>query len=86
MGGYAIHIPDNLPVSKMFLPAGWIRTWFLTDRAIERFLLSDGRWQDDFPDLSKEEIESKSKANGLAKTLVCAQVLWFLAQCVTRGA
>ncbi|KAF6239334.1 hypothetical protein HO173_002596 [Letharia columbiana] len=36
------------------------------------------------PNLSEEEIESKSKANGLAKALVCIQALWFIAQCLTR--
>lgn len=33
---------------------------------------------------SKEEIASKSKADGFAKALVCMQALWFLAQCLTR--
>jgi hypothetical protein len=36
------------------------------------------------PDLSESEILDKSKANQLAKGLVCLQALWFLAQCITR--
>jgi len=36
------------------------------------------------PDISKEEISDKSKANGLAKTVVCVQAFWFCVQCITR--
>ena len=36
------------------------------------------------PQLSLEQIEDKAKANGLAKTIVCAQAIWFCLQCVTR--
>ena len=36
------------------------------------------------PDLSKSEITDKSKANGLAKTLVCLQASWFCAQMLGR--
>ncbi|KAF2464834.1 uncharacterized protein BDR25DRAFT_295994 [Lindgomyces ingoldianus] len=36
------------------------------------------------PDLSIEQIEDKSKANGLTKALVCLQALWFCVQCITR--
>lgn len=33
---------------------------------------------------SKEEIASKSKADGITKAFVCTQALWFIAQCFTR--
>jgi len=36
------------------------------------------------PDLSESDILDKSKANGFAKFLVCAQALWFCAQCIFR--
>ena len=36
------------------------------------------------PDLSAAEIMDKSKANGLAKTLVCLQAAWFCLQCIGR--
>jgi hypothetical protein len=36
------------------------------------------------PDISKEEISDKSKANGLAKSIVCVQAFWFCVQCITR--
>lgn len=40
--------------------------------------------QDLLPNLSKEEIYDKSKASGLAKTLVCLQAAWFCTQIVAR--
>jgi hypothetical protein len=36
------------------------------------------------PDLSEPEIEDKSKANGLAKFLVCIQAAWFIVQTLGR--
>jgi hypothetical protein len=36
------------------------------------------------PDLSRESIRDKSKANGLAKFLVCVQAIWFIAQTIGR--
>jgi hypothetical protein len=36
------------------------------------------------PDLSRSDIGDKSKANGLAKFLVCVQAIWFIAQTVGR--
>ena len=38
------------------------------------------------PDISEEDIRDKSKANGLAKVLVCLQAIWFCVQCVVRVA
>lgn len=39
---------------------------------------------DKLPNLSSAEISDKSKADGLAKTLVCLQATWMLAQSVGR--
>ena len=36
------------------------------------------------PDITDEEISDKSKANGLAKMLVCLQTGWFMLQCLGR--
>ena len=83
MGGLAIRIPDNLPESKKFLPSDNSETWFLTSNGVHH-LLEQETTHDDLPDLSAEEIRSKSKANGLAKALVCIQAIWFIAQCITR--
>lgn len=84
MGGLAIRIPATLPESKKFLPPMSRNTWFLDQRGIRYLFDKDDIVLNDIPDLSEEEIKSKSKANGLAKTLVCAQALWFVAQCISR--
>jgi hypothetical protein len=36
------------------------------------------------PDISKELIRDKSKADGFGKTLVCLQAFWFCTQCISR--
>ena len=36
------------------------------------------------PDISEEDIRDKSKADGLAKFLVCLQAIWFCTQCISR--
>lgn len=83
MGGLAFTIPENLSESKRFLPYDTSETWFVGDHGIS-LLLQQKKYRDVIPDLSEEEIKSKSKANGLAKALVCIQALWFIAQCLTR--
>ena len=83
MGGIAFEIPDNIPESRKFLPSHLKETWFIGNKAI-RLLLEQAEYRDIIPNLSVGEIESRSKANGLAKTLVCIQALWFIAQCITR--
>ena len=39
-----------------------------------------------FFDISSEEMSDRSKADLVAKGLVCLQVIWFLIQCVARKA
>ncbi|KAG7008209.1 hypothetical protein G7Y79_00006g018290 [Physcia stellaris] len=84
MGGFAVQIPGNLPESEKFLPSDDSETWFLTEAGIHFLLNKEGNGSDEVPDLSEEDIKSKSKANGLAKGLICLQALWFIAQCLTR--
>jgi hypothetical protein len=52
----------------------------------ERFseLLMAGKIE--FPTLTVEEIEDRSKADGFSKTIALAQTLWFVAQCLSRVA
>ena len=83
MGGFAIRVPGNLPEAKEFRPAGRDEIFFLTEPGV-RHLVSPEIGRDEHPNLSEEEIKSKSKANGVAKALVCVQALWFVAQCLTR--
>ena len=70
MGGIAFEVPENLPESEKFLPSHSKETWFVSYNGI-KFLSEQGDNRDLIPNLTKEEIKSKSKANGLAKSLVC---------------
>ena len=45
-------------------------------------LLSAGKI--DFPTITAEEIEDRSKSDGFSKTIALGQTLWFVAQCITR--
>ena len=81
MGGIAFETPGSLPEPKRFLPSHQKEIWFANDAAILHLSKYDG---DVIPDLLEEEIKSKSKANGVAKALVCIQALWFIAQSSTR--
>ena len=52
----------------------------------ERFseLLTAGKIE--FPTVTVEEIEDRSKADGFSKTIALGQTLWFVAQCISRRA
>ena len=80
MGGLAIHISESLPESQKFFPLNTSETVFIGRDALEYLIEKEP----ELLDLSEIEIKSKSKANGLAKALVCIQALWFIAQCLTR--
>ena len=47
-------------------------------------LLTAGKIE--FPVVAEEEIEDRSKADGFSKTIAFGQTLWFIAQCIARGA
>ncbi|KAL8996922.1 MAG: hypothetical protein Q9169_003681 [Polycauliona sp. 2 TL-2023] len=81
MGGLAFTIPPDLPESEQFVPKKACGTWFITQAGLKS-LLKIGL--DHMATLSEEGIKSKSKANGLAKALVCTQAMWFLTTCITR--
>ena len=40
----------------------------------------------EFPNVTVEEIEDRSKADGFSKTIALGQTLWFVAQCLARRA
>ena len=52
----------------------------------ERFseLLTAGKVE--FPTVTVEEIEDRSKADGFSKSIALCQTLWFVAQCIARRA
>ena len=47
-------------------------------------LLTAGKIE--FPTVTVEEIEDRSKADGFSKTIALGQTLWFVAQCIARKA
>lgn len=83
MGGWAIKETGNLPESEKFLSSDIDEFWFL-DHSGARFLLKDVSIRSQLPNLTEEEIKSKSKASGLAKTIICLQASWFIAQCLSH--
>ena len=84
MGGLAIRNPNELPESHKFLPGDSTKNPILFDEGILQAFVENNSTDDDSIDLSREEIKSKTKASGLAKSLVCVQASWFIAQVLTR--
>lgn len=52
---------------------------------LEEMELLYSRGTIDFPDITQRQIEDKSKGDGLSKSLVVLQTLWFVVQCVARA-
>ncbi|KAF2669465.1 hypothetical protein BT63DRAFT_261688 [Microthyrium microscopicum] len=77
MGGFAF---DTSRSEANFLPDGRTRLP-LTSLGIHQLTEAAPSL---LPDLSESEIKDKSKANGLGKTIVCSQALWFCLQCISR--
>ncbi|KAI4145262.1 MAG: hypothetical protein L6R39_003879 [Caloplaca ligustica] len=78
MGGFAFSTAAR--ANEDFLPSQHTRCT-ITPEGIP-FLLDHE--PDALPYISEDQIKDKSKADGLKKTLVCAQALWFCVQCITR--
>jgi hypothetical protein len=77
MGGYAVDDSDsNLKFMPRFNPR-------LTLGREELAILCETDISL-LPNLSESQIRDKSKASGLAKTLVCIQATWFCVQCIFR--
>lgn len=77
MGGFAF---DSSTSPRTFLPPGISHLKVNSDSiallaSVEPKLI---------PNISAEEITDKSKANSLAKAIVCVQASWFLVQCISR--
>ena len=45
-------------------------------------LLTEGKIE--FPTITEEEIEDRSKVDGFSKTIALGQTLWFVTQCLAR--
>ncbi|KAF2800696.1 hypothetical protein K505DRAFT_412747 [Melanomma pulvis-pyrius CBS 109.77] len=78
MGGFAIDVSDK---QIQFFASERFSQFTLT---VDGFLWVADWGLDLIPNISEAEIRDKSKASGLAKTLVCVQATWFCVQCVFR--
>lgn len=76
MGGFVIDIESE----ASFLPSQR-KSMTLTAKGIQYVA---EHFTTLLPDVSEEEIADKSKAGALAKSFVCIQAGWFIAQCVSR--
>ncbi|KAJ7072989.1 hypothetical protein C8F01DRAFT_1105941 [Mycena amicta] len=79
MGGYTVDFGKS---ANRFLPAEVKRLTLTPDG----LLFIAERAPELLPRISEEDIEDKSKADGLAKLLVALQAAWFCLQCISRGA
>lgn len=81
MGGFCIRDVDD-PEVLNFMPPSHPRL-VLTRQAILFVAKNEPSL---IPDISEAFIRDKSKADGLAKALVCFQAVWFCVQCICRVA
>ena len=86
----------------LMLDKGWTKThgffiqmggFMLFEGNVAKGVLSPERFSEllaagkiEFPNVTAEEIEDRSKADGFSKTIALIQTLWFVAQCIARGA
>jgi hypothetical protein len=78
MGGFVVDLDEEAPLYPRHTGR---RRLTLTPAGVE-YIARHHR--DLLPQLREEEIKDKSKANALAKLLVCMQAGWFIFQCITR--
>ncbi|KAK7442063.1 hypothetical protein VKT23_016339 [Stygiomarasmius scandens] len=79
MGGFAFDLGSSTK-HDTFLPENQTRVT-LTAAGV-KFLMKYS--PEIVPDISREDIMDKSKADGLAKLLVCLQAIWFCVQFIAR--
>jgi hypothetical protein len=79
MGGFVFDADDS---QKKFMPETYTRLT-LTPRALRKLAEVEPML---IPDIPEHAIMDKSKANGLAKALVCLQACWFILQVIGRAA
>ena len=82
MGGYAFDVSKD-PEPRIW-PRGVDRLTPNVMTVMNCLLSQEKDLRTLLPFLSEAEIWDKSKANGLAKAIVCIQAAWFCTQCVAR--
>ena len=94
--------PQILNLRILTVERGWTKThghfiqmggFMLFEGDISKGVLTPERFSElfaagkiDFPTVTVEEIEDRSKADGFSKMIAFGQTLWFVAQCTARGA
>lgn len=73
MGGFAVQLQIDQEIQRYTMDLETLETMLK-------------RFPDAIPTITTAEIMDKSKADGLAKSLVCLQATWFCIQCVSRMA
>ena len=92
--------PQILNHELLGLDRGWTKThghfiqmggFMLFEGNVAKGVLSPERFSElltaekiEFPTVTREEIEDRSKADGFSKTIALVQTLWFVAQCLAR--
>jgi hypothetical protein len=79
MGGFAIDL-SHIPEDERYLPNQQVRCALTTSGMAWLF----NRRLPCIPDISKADIEDKSKGGSFAKTVVCVQLIWFFGSCMVR--
>ncbi len=79
MGGFVLENPRETP-TEPYLPP-WLRNGVLTPQGV-RYLMEYA--PELVPDVHEDELLDRSKADGLAKTLLVWQVVWFCISCFRR--
>lgn len=77
MGGFCF---DTTDTELNFLPGGRNRVTLTSKAVVSLAKLAPEL----LPDISKEQILDKSKADGFGKTLACLQACWFCRQSISR--
>jgi len=78
-GGF-VYDTSDFPEDEKFLPGKRERVTLSPNGA--EYLTE--KHPEFIPDIPEATIKDKSKANALAKTLVCLQAIWFILQCIIR--
>ena len=94
--------PQILNHKILTLDRGWTKThghfiqmggFMLFEGKISKGVLTPQRFSElltakkiEFPNVTVEEIEDRSKSDGFSKAIALGQTLWFVAQCLARRA
>lgn len=82
MGGYGFRI-NKFHDTQILTTPGTKEICFLNSEGLNLVTLGGGL-KECLPPVTEQSIASNSRASAVAKCFVCLQVVWFIAQCITR--